>query len=88
MPRFGPDILSDEELDDLVAYVEYLDDPDDRGGLALGRLGPIPEGFMIWVGGLGVLLVAAFWMGSRRRDQPHVDPEPPGDDDRPAEEVP
>lgn len=81
MPRFGPDIISDEELDDLVAYVEYLDDPDDRGGLALGRLGPIPEGFMIWVGGLGLLLVTAFWMGHRRRDQPRVDPEPPGEDD-------
>jgi ubiquinol-cytochrome c reductase cytochrome c subunit len=81
MPRFVPDIISDEELDDLVAYVEYLDRPDDRGGLALGRLGPIPEGFMIWVGGLGLLLVAAFWMGQRRRDQPRVDPEPPGEDD-------
>jgi len=85
MPRFGPDIISDEELDDLVAYVEYLDQPDDRGGLALGRLGPIPEGFMTWVGGLGVLLVAAFWMGSRRRDQTRVDPEPPGEADEAAD---
>lgn len=80
MPRFGPDILSDEELDDVVAYVEYLDQPDDRGGLALGRLGPIPEGFMIWVGGLGVLLVAAFWMGHKRGDAQWVDPVPVDDD--------
>ena len=76
MPRFGPDIIGDEDLDDLVAYVEYLDSPDDRGGLALGRLGPIPEGFMIWVGGLGLLLVLAFWMGHRRRDAAWVDPVP------------
>lgn len=81
MPRFGPDIISDEELDDLVAYVQYLEEPDDRGGLALGRLGPIPEGFMIWVGGLGLLLVTAFWMGQRRREQPVVDPIPPGEHD-------
>ncbi|QYG91260.1 c-type cytochrome [Iamia sp. SCSIO 61187] len=80
MPRFGPDILSDEELNDIIAYVEYLDQPDDRGGLALGRLGPIPEGFMIWVGGLGVLLVAAFWMGHRRTDAQWVDPVPVDDD--------
>jgi ubiquinol-cytochrome c reductase cytochrome c subunit len=84
MPRFGPEIISDEELDDLTAYVEYLDQPDDRGGLALGRLGPIPEGFMIWVGGLGLLLVAAFWMGTRRREQIAVDPVPPGEDDDPG----
>ncbi|HEU5152646.1 MAG TPA: c-type cytochrome [Iamia sp.] len=84
MPRFGPELIGDEDLDDLVAYVEYLDQPDDRGGLALGRLGPIPEGFMIWVGGLGFLLVAAFWMGHRRRDAAWVDPEPPGDDEDPG----
>jgi len=84
MPRFGPDLLTDQQLDDLIAYVEYLDDPDDRGGLALGRLGPIPEGFLIWVGGLGLLLVAAFWMGTRRRDAPRVDPEPPGDEADPG----
>lgn len=77
MPRFGADIISDEDLDALVAYVEYLDEPDDRGGLALGRLGPIPEGFLVWVGALGLLLVVAFWMGTRRREAVRVDPVPP-----------
>ena len=79
MPRFGPDILGDEELDSVARYVEYLDEPDDRGGLALGRLGPIPEGFLVWVGGLGLLLVLAFWMGTRRAQAIRVDPIPPDD---------
>jgi ubiquinol-cytochrome c reductase cytochrome c subunit len=70
MPRFGPEILDDEQVDGVVRYVTYLEEPDDRGGLALGRLGPIPEGFLIWVGGLGLLLVVAFWLGTRRSSQP------------------
>lgn len=80
MPQFGPDILSIEDVDSVARYVEYLEEPDDRGGLALGRLGPIPEGFMIWVGGLGSLLVLAFWMGKRLSAMPRVDPVPPGAD--------
>ncbi len=80
MPQFGPDIIPPEDLNSIARYVEYLENPDDRGGLALGRLGPIPEGFMIWVGGLGALLVAAFWMGKRLSAMPRVDPVPPGED--------
>jgi ubiquinol-cytochrome c reductase cytochrome c subunit len=81
MPRFGPDLLDQEELNSVARYVQYLEDPDDRGGLSLGRLGPIPEGFMIWVGGLGLLLVAAYWMGERRDTAETVDPVPPGESD-------
>jgi ubiquinol-cytochrome c reductase cytochrome c subunit len=72
MPRFGEEILDDEQLDGIAAYVDYLEQPDDRGGIALGRLGPIPEGFLIWVGGLGLLLVVAFWLGTRRASQPQT----------------
>jgi ubiquinol-cytochrome c reductase cytochrome c subunit len=80
MPQFGPEILPLEDLNSIARYVEYLEEPDDRGGLALGRLGPIPEGFMVWVGGLGTLLVAAFWMGKRWPTMETVDPVPPGED--------
>jgi len=79
MPQFGPDIIPPDDLNSIARYVEYLEEPDDRGGLALGRLGPIPEGFMIWVGGLGSLLVAAWWMGKRWSHMPRVDPIPPGE---------
>lgn len=72
MPRFGPEIFDDEQLDGIAAYVDYLEQPDDRGGIALGRLGPIPEGFLVWVGGLGLLLVIAFWLGTRRSSQPQA----------------
>ncbi len=70
MPLFDEDAIGPEDLDSLVAYVEYLDDPDDRGGLPLGRVGPIPEGFVTWVVGVGALLLAVGWIGTRMRGAP------------------
>jgi ubiquinol-cytochrome c reductase cytochrome c subunit len=65
MPVFGPQTLSDAQVWDVATYVQYLHHPDDRGGLNLGHLGPIPEGFVAWIVGLGVLLVAARLIGTR-----------------------
>jgi ubiquinol-cytochrome c reductase cytochrome c subunit len=65
MPVFGPDTLSDQQVADVAAYVQYLHHPEDRGGLGLGHLGPIPEGFVGWVVGMGLLLLAARLIGTR-----------------------
>jgi ubiquinol-cytochrome c reductase cytochrome c subunit len=65
MPVFGPETLDDEQLASVVRYVEYLRDPDDRGGFGLGHLGPIPEGFVAWVVGLGAMLIAVRWIGTK-----------------------
>jgi ubiquinol-cytochrome c reductase cytochrome c subunit len=65
MPVFGPDTLDDAQLASVVRYVGYLHKPDDRGGLGLGHLGPIPEGFVAWVVGLGAMLVAVRWIGTK-----------------------
>jgi ubiquinol-cytochrome c reductase cytochrome c subunit len=66
MPVFGRDALDDEELASIIRYVEYLKNPEDPGGLPLGRLGPVPEGFVAWVVGIGAVLVIARWLGARR----------------------
>jgi ubiquinol-cytochrome c reductase cytochrome c subunit len=65
MPVFGPDTISDDELDDLAAYVEYLRSPEDPGGLPIGRTGPIPEGFVAWLVGIPALLGLVAWIGTR-----------------------
>ena len=65
MPVFGPDTLDDAQLAAVVRYVGYLHKPDDHGGLSLGHLGPIPEGFVAWVIGLGAMLVAVRWIGTK-----------------------
>jgi ubiquinol-cytochrome c reductase cytochrome c subunit len=65
MPVFGPDTLSDQQASDIAAYVQYLRNPNDRGGLGLGHVGPIPEGFVGWVVGMGLLLLVARLIGTR-----------------------
>ena len=65
MPRFGEDTFDDKDVASIVRYVSYLHEPEDPGGLGLGHLGPLPEGFVAWVVGLGLIVVASRWMGTR-----------------------
>jgi ubiquinol-cytochrome c reductase cytochrome c subunit len=65
MPTFGRKEVPKDQLDDVVAYVQYLRDPADPGGLAIGRVGPVPEGFVAWGVGVVLLLAAVFWIGTR-----------------------
>jgi ubiquinol-cytochrome c reductase cytochrome c subunit len=66
MPRFGPGIIDHDELESLVRYTEYLRHPEDRGGWPIGRVGPVVEGAVGWLLGLGALLVFARWVGTKR----------------------
>jgi ubiquinol-cytochrome c reductase cytochrome c subunit len=66
MPTFGRDQLSDTEVQDVVRYVQFLREHKDPGGLSLGRIGPIPEGGVAILGGLGLCILACWWIGKRR----------------------
>lgn len=65
MPVFGPDALTDEQVDSIVRYLVELRGLDDRGGAPLGRLGPVPEGMVAWLAGLFPMLAFALWIGTR-----------------------
>ena len=65
MPVFGPSAIDQRQLDDLAGYVEYLKDPRDPGGVPMGRIGPVPEGFVAWSVGIVLLLASVFWIGTR-----------------------
>lgn len=69
MPVFGEESFSDEEASAIARYVQYLRAPEDRGGLSLGRIGPVPEGFVAIVVGTGLCLLAAAWIGRRDREE-------------------
>ena len=64
MPVFGPEELDEHQVASVVRYVEYLQNPEDAGGLGLGHLGPLPEGFVAWLVGLGLMLIVIRWMGT------------------------
>jgi ubiquinol-cytochrome c reductase cytochrome c subunit len=66
MPAFGRAALTDRQLRDVIAYTRRLASPDDRGGFDLAHLGPVAEGAIAVVIGLGVLLLAIRWIGTAR----------------------
>ena len=64
MPAFGAAALTDEQVASVVAYVRYLNHPDDRGGTPLQHLGPFAEGAVALLG-VVALLVFTRWIGER-----------------------
>ncbi len=65
MPRFGDNQLSVEEKKAITRYVKYLTEAAQPGGNDLGRFGPVPEGLLIWLVGIGSLVVLTLWIGNR-----------------------
>jgi len=66
MPHFGPGNLSNQQVAAIVAYVTGpIQHPDNRGGLGLGGIGPVTEGFIGLLFGVGGLMLVAFWLGDR-----------------------
>ncbi len=65
MPVFGDNQLTPEEKRSIINYVQTLNESTDPGGLGIGRAGPVPEGVVIWLLGMGVLLIGVFWIGSK-----------------------
>ena len=65
MPVFGEQTFDDEQVDSILKYVAALQDPDNRGGSDLGGIGPVSEGAIAWILGLGGALVIARLIGTR-----------------------
>lgn len=65
MPRFTGN-LSDQQVDDIVKYVTTeIQHPENPGGFGLGGLGPVAEGFVGLLLGVGILMLIAYWVGDR-----------------------
>jgi ubiquinol-cytochrome c reductase cytochrome c subunit len=65
MPVFGPRTFTPRQLNSIVRYVENLKDPENPGGLPLGLVGPITEGLVGILIGLGALMLATRWIEPR-----------------------
>ncbi|MCL1600524.1 MAG: cytochrome c [Actinomycetia bacterium] len=66
MPFFGPDSISDKELEQIVTYSLYLQNPEDLGGAPIGRVGPVMEGLVAWAVGMSAIVLGLMWIGDRR----------------------
>jgi ubiquinol-cytochrome c reductase cytochrome c subunit len=65
MPVFSDGQLSPDEKRSIINYIQTVKDEPDPGGAGVGRIGPVSEGLVAWVVGIGVLLFAVHWMGSK-----------------------
>ena len=68
MPVFSDGALSPQAKRDIIAYVTQTRVEPNPGGFSLGRVGPVTEGLVIWIGGLGFLVLIAMWITAKRRD--------------------
>lgn len=49
MPAFPASVLNQDQLNSIVAYVKYVQQPPSPGGSPLNWYGPVAEGFVAWV---------------------------------------
>jgi ubiquinol-cytochrome c reductase cytochrome c subunit len=64
MPTFSNGNLSPEEKRDVIAYLYSLREQPQYGGFGLGGNGPVGEGLMAWVVGIGSLVGVATWIAA------------------------
>jgi ubiquinol-cytochrome c reductase cytochrome c subunit len=65
MPRFSDNQLTPDEKKSVARYVEFITKAPQPGGSALGRYGPVPEGLVMWLVGITLLVGVTLWIGAR-----------------------
>jgi ubiquinol-cytochrome c reductase cytochrome c subunit len=68
MPVFSDGAISPSAKRDIIAYVVDTRTEPNPGGFSLGRTGPVTEGLVIFLGGMGFLVLIALWITAKRRD--------------------
>ncbi len=74
MPRFGPDVLSDQDVSDIARYINYVQTQSDQpysidaGGVPLAHIGPVAEGLVAWLFGIGLLVLFVRSIGTSTTD--------------------
>ena len=68
MPVFGDGVLNSQAKRDIIAYITQTRVEPNPGGFSLGRTGPITEGLVVFLGGMGFLVLIALWITAKRRD--------------------
>ena len=78
MPVFSDGALPPQAKRDIIAYITQTRVEPNPGGFSLGRTGPVTEGLVIFLGGLGFLVLISLWITAKRRDPRPTGPRPTG----------
>jgi ubiquinol-cytochrome c reductase cytochrome c subunit len=67
MPVFGDTTMTPEDKRDIIAFIQTTRSEASPGGARLGKVGPVSEGAVGWLVGLGALIGCAVWLGAKAR---------------------
>jgi ubiquinol-cytochrome c reductase cytochrome c subunit len=67
MPVFSDKIITPEEKLSIIKWIKAAESEPNLGGAALGRVGPVTEGLLVWTLGLGLLIGIAVWLTAKAR---------------------
>ena len=65
MPVFNDLTITPQEKRDIIAYVTQVRSQPNPGGFSLGRVGPVTEGLVAFLGLLLFLVLAALWITAK-----------------------
>ena len=68
MPVFSDTTITPAQKRDIIDYITRLRAEPNPGGFSLGRIGPVTEGIVGFIGGIGVLVFLAMWFTMKRRE--------------------
>ena len=63
MPVFPRQTFTDNDVNSIARYILYMRTQNRGGATSLGRVGPVAEGAVGWIVGLGLLMLFARWIG-------------------------
>ena len=67
MPVFANSVLTHEEKLSVIKWIKFVETEPSLGGAALGRVGPVTEGAVGFILGLGILIGIAVWLTTKAR---------------------
>jgi ubiquinol-cytochrome c reductase cytochrome c subunit len=67
MPVFSDKTITPAEKLSIIKWVKAAENEPNLGGASLGRVGPVTEGLLGWVLGLGILIGVAVWLAMKAR---------------------
>ena len=65
MPVFNDNQLTPEQKKEIITYVRTLYESKNPGGNGLDRIGPVSEGLVIWILGIGAMMIVILWIGAK-----------------------
>jgi ubiquinol-cytochrome c reductase cytochrome c subunit len=71
MPVFNNTTITPQEKRDVIAYIVQTREEPNPGGFSLGRVGPVTEGLVAFLGLLLFMVFSAMWITAKHRKTPN-----------------